>query len=106
MTVDGRLSTWVAVATVVLTIGHARSPAAPSPLLHINFSVYTKIGHLWTKPLVGEGREGAAAYFYNRDIGRIWRVAEALEYGIVGINEGIISTERDILYSGGNEIGL
>jgi succinate-semialdehyde dehydrogenase / glutarate-semialdehyde dehydrogenase len=31
---------------------------------------------------------GLAAYFYSRDIGRIWRVAEALEYGIVGINEG------------------
>ncbi|MGD9537035.1 MAG: NADP-dependent succinate-semialdehyde dehydrogenase [Alphaproteobacteria bacterium] len=36
---------------------------------------------------------GLAAYFYSRDIGRIWRVAEALEYGIVGINVGIISTE-------------
>ncbi|MDH5749468.1 MAG: NADP-dependent succinate-semialdehyde dehydrogenase [Rhodospirillales bacterium] len=36
---------------------------------------------------------GLAAYFYSRDIGRIWRVAEALEYGIVGINEGLISTE-------------
>ena len=36
---------------------------------------------------------GPASYFYSRDIGRIWRVAEALEYGIVGINEGIISTE-------------
>ncbi len=36
---------------------------------------------------------GLAAYFYARDIGRIFRVAEALEYGIVGINEGIISTE-------------
>jgi len=34
-----------------------------------------------------------AAYFYSRDIGRIWRVADALEYGIVGVNEGIISTE-------------
>ena len=44
-------------------------------------------------PLAGEGREGVASYFYSRDIGRIWRVAEALEYGIVGINEGIISTE-------------
>ncbi len=41
----------------------------------------------------GRVREGVAAYFYSRDIGRIWRVAEALEYGIVGINEGIISTE-------------
>jgi succinate-semialdehyde dehydrogenase/glutarate-semialdehyde dehydrogenase len=36
---------------------------------------------------------GLAAYFYSRDIGRVFRVAEALEYGMVGINEGIISTE-------------
>ncbi|HIJ62077.1 MAG TPA: NADP-dependent succinate-semialdehyde dehydrogenase [Rhodospirillaceae bacterium] len=36
---------------------------------------------------------GLASYFYSRDLGRVWRVAEALEYGIVGINEGIISTE-------------
>ena len=36
---------------------------------------------------------GLAAYFYTRDIGRVWRVGEGLEYGIVGINEGIISTE-------------
>ena len=35
---------------------------------------------------------GLAAYFYTRDVGRVFRVAEALEYGIVGINEGIIST--------------
>ena len=36
---------------------------------------------------------GLAAYFYSRDIGRCWRVAEALEYGMVGVNEGIMSTE-------------
>jgi succinate-semialdehyde dehydrogenase/glutarate-semialdehyde dehydrogenase len=36
---------------------------------------------------------GLAAYFFGRDIGRIWRVAEALEYGIVGVNTGLISTE-------------
>jgi succinate-semialdehyde dehydrogenase/glutarate-semialdehyde dehydrogenase len=36
---------------------------------------------------------GLAAYFYSRDIGRVWRVAEALEYGMVGINNGLISTE-------------
>ncbi len=36
---------------------------------------------------------GLAAYFYARDVGRIFRVAEALESGIVGVNEGIISTE-------------
>jgi succinate-semialdehyde dehydrogenase/glutarate-semialdehyde dehydrogenase len=36
---------------------------------------------------------GLASYFYSRDISRIWRVAEALEYGMVGINTGLISTE-------------
>ena len=36
---------------------------------------------------------GLASYFYARDIGRIWRISEALEYGMVGINTGIISTE-------------
>ena len=36
---------------------------------------------------------GLAAYFYARDVGRVWRIAEALEYGILGINTGIISTE-------------
>ena len=36
---------------------------------------------------------GLAAYFFSRDIGRCWRVAEALEYGMVGVNEGILSTE-------------
>ncbi|MEM8595787.1 MAG: aldehyde dehydrogenase family protein, partial [Pseudomonadota bacterium] len=36
---------------------------------------------------------GLASYFYARDLGRVWRVAEALESGIVGINTGIISTE-------------
>ncbi len=36
---------------------------------------------------------GLAAYFYSRDLGRVWRVSEALEYGIVGINTGFVSTE-------------
>jgi len=36
---------------------------------------------------------GLASYFYSRDISRVWRVAEALEYGMVGINTGLISTE-------------
>ncbi len=36
---------------------------------------------------------GLAAYFYGRDLGRVWRVAEALEYGMVGVNTGMISTE-------------
>ena len=36
---------------------------------------------------------GLACYFYSRDVARVWRVAEALEYGMVGINEGMVSTE-------------
>jgi succinate-semialdehyde dehydrogenase/glutarate-semialdehyde dehydrogenase len=36
---------------------------------------------------------GLAAYFYSRSLGRVWRVAEGLEYGMLGINTGIISTE-------------
>jgi succinate-semialdehyde dehydrogenase/glutarate-semialdehyde dehydrogenase len=36
---------------------------------------------------------GLAAYFYTRDLGRAWRVGEALEYGMVGVNTGLISTE-------------
>jgi succinate-semialdehyde dehydrogenase/glutarate-semialdehyde dehydrogenase len=43
--------------------------------------------------LANDTEFGLAAYFYSRDIGRIWRVAEGVEYGIVGINTGIISTE-------------
>ncbi len=43
--------------------------------------------------LANDTESGLAAYFYTRDIGRAWRVAEALEYGMVGVNEGVISTE-------------
>ncbi|WP_322049405.1 NAD-dependent succinate-semialdehyde dehydrogenase [Paraburkholderia sp. J67] len=43
--------------------------------------------------LANDSIYGLAAYFYSRDIGRIWRVAEQLEYGIVGINTGLISNE-------------
>ena len=43
--------------------------------------------------LANDTEFGLAAYFYTRDIGRVWRISEALDYGIVGINEGIISNE-------------
>jgi len=43
--------------------------------------------------MANETEFGLASYFYTRDIGRVWRVAEALEYGIVGINTGLISSE-------------
>jgi len=48
---------------------------------------------------------GLASYFYSRDMGRVWRVAEGLEYGIVGINTGIISTEL-APFGGVKESGL
>ncbi len=43
--------------------------------------------------LANDTEFGLAAYFYSRDIGRVWRVGEALEYGLVGANAGLISTE-------------
>lgn len=43
--------------------------------------------------LANDTEFGLASYFYTRDIGRVWRVSEALDYGIVGVNEGIISNE-------------
>ena len=48
---------------------------------------------------------GLAAYYYTRDIARAWRVAEALEYGIVGLNTGIISTE-EAPFGGWKESGI
>jgi succinate-semialdehyde dehydrogenase / glutarate-semialdehyde dehydrogenase len=48
---------------------------------------------------------GLACYFYTRDIGRVWRVAEGLEYGIVGINEGIISA-AEAPFGGMKESGI
>ncbi len=43
--------------------------------------------------LANQTEYGLAAYFYSRDIGRVWRVAEALEYGMVAINSGLLSNE-------------
>ncbi len=55
--------------------------------------------------LANRTRFGLAAYFYSRDVGRIFRVAEALEYGIVGINEGLVST-AEAPFGGVKESGL
>jgi succinate-semialdehyde dehydrogenase/glutarate-semialdehyde dehydrogenase len=48
---------------------------------------------------------GLASYFYSRDIGRIWRVAEALDYGMVGINTGLISS-AEVPFGGVKQSGL
>lgn len=48
---------------------------------------------------------GLAAYFYSRDVGRVWRVAEALEYGLVGINTGLMST-AEAPFGGVKESGV
>ena len=48
---------------------------------------------------------GLASYFYTRDIGRVWRVSEALEYGMVGVNSGLISNEV-VPFGGVKESGL
>jgi succinate-semialdehyde dehydrogenase/glutarate-semialdehyde dehydrogenase len=48
---------------------------------------------------------GLASYFYSRDVGRIFRVSEALEYGMVGINAGIIATEH-VPFGGVKQSGL
>ena len=68
----------------VLMTEETFGPVAPL----IRFTTEEEVLHL-----CNDTESGLAAYFYTRDIGRIWRVAEALEYGMVGINEGLISTE-------------
>jgi len=55
--------------------------------------------------LANDTEFGLAAYFYARDVGRVWRVAEALQYGMIGINTGAISTEL-APFGGVKESGL
>src|SRR5262249_21618022 len=55
--------------------------------------------------LANDTEFGLAAYFYARDLGRVWRVGEGLEYGMVGINSGAISTEL-APFGGMKESGL
>lgn len=55
--------------------------------------------------LANDTEFGLASYFYARDLGRVWRVAEALEYGMVAVNEGILSSEL-APFGGVKESGL
>jgi succinate-semialdehyde dehydrogenase/glutarate-semialdehyde dehydrogenase len=73
-------------ATPEMAIAHEEifGPVAP---------VYRFGGEAEAIEMANDTPYGLAAYFYTRDVGRVWRASEALEFGIVGINEGIISTE-------------
>ena len=55
--------------------------------------------------LANDTEFGLASYFYSRDVGRIWRVSEGLEYGMVGVNTGIIST-CEVPFGGVKQSGL
>ena len=55
--------------------------------------------------LANDTEFGLASYFYSRDLGRVWRVSEELEYGIVGVNTGLIST-AEVPFGGVKQSGL
>ena len=69
-----------------------------SPLVLVNLSIsFVILFKFDSVEIVIEAENdtefGLAAYFYAKDLSKVWKVAEALEYGIVGINTGLISTE-------------
>jgi succinate-semialdehyde dehydrogenase/glutarate-semialdehyde dehydrogenase len=72
--------------TTAMTVAKEETFGPVAPLFH--FKTEAEV-----VAMANDTEFGLAAYFYGKDIARVWRVAEALEYGIVGINTGIISTE-------------
>ena len=60
---------------------------------------------MYGQSLANDTEFGLASYFYSRDVGRIWRVSEGLEYGMVGVNTGIIST-CEVPFGGVKQSGL
>jgi succinate-semialdehyde dehydrogenase/glutarate-semialdehyde dehydrogenase len=78
--------TVLADVTQEMCIAHEETfgPVAPVLRFHTDEEVIR---------LANDTEFGLASYFYSRDIGRVWKVAEALEYGMVGINTGLISNE-------------
>ena len=60
---------------------------------HISFPTCCSSSNTLHTRQANDTTSGLAAYFYTRDVGRVFRVSQALEYGMVGVNEGIISTE-------------
>jgi succinate-semialdehyde dehydrogenase/glutarate-semialdehyde dehydrogenase len=72
--------------TPAMTIAHEETFGPVAPLFRFRDEAHAVA-------LANDTAFGLAAYFYGRDLARVWRVAEALEYGIVGVNTGVISTE-------------
>ncbi len=78
--------TVLTAVTPAMAIAHEETFGPVAPL----FRFKTEVDAI---SLANDTQFGLAAYFFGRDVARVWRVAEALEYGIVGINTGLISTE-------------
>ncbi len=73
-------------ATQAMTLAHEETFGPVAPLFRF-------ASEREAVALANDTEFGLAAYFYGRDLARVWRVAEALEYGIIGVNTGLISTE-------------
>jgi len=78
--------TVIADATTDMAIAHEETFGPVAPLFRFRDEVEAIA-------MANDTEFGLAAYFYTRDIGRVWRVAESIEYGIVGANTGVISNE-------------
>ncbi|MEM9681769.1 MAG: NADP-dependent succinate-semialdehyde dehydrogenase [Pseudomonadota bacterium] len=77
--------TLVLDATTDMTVAHEETFGPMAPMFRFNTEAEAIA-------LANDTEFGLAAFFYSRDIGRVWRVAEALESGLVGVNAGVIST--------------
>ena len=78
--------TVLADVTPEMRIAHEETFGPVAPLFRFN-------NEIQAIEMANDTEFGLAGYFYSRDVGRIWRVSEGLEFGLVGVNAGVISTE-------------
>ena len=78
--------TVLADVTTEMRIAHEETFGPVAPLFRFK-------SELQAIEMANDTEFGLAGYFYSRDVGRIWRVSEGLEFGLVGVNAGVISTE-------------